>query len=143
VTDGERTDALAAKLDALRELVDERDLRYEQKFKSIDERTVLALTSSDMRYEQRFKSMDEKTSLALAASEKAGTKAEMATEKRFDSVNEFRGQQKDMMASFASRTEVEARFKGLEDKSRWTMDKVIMLAVALVGWALLLWRGRP
>jgi hypothetical protein len=142
MTDSERADVLEAKLDALRDLSDERDKRYEQKFESIDERTVLALTSSDKRYEQRFQSMDEKTSLALAASEKAVVKAETATEKRFDSVNEFRGQQKDMMASFASRTEVEARFKGLEDKSRWTMDKVIMLAVALVGWVLLLLR-RP
>jgi hypothetical protein len=121
MTDSERSDVLAAKLDALRELVDERDHRYED----------------------RFTAMDEKTGLALTSSKEAVAKAETATEKRFDSVNEFRGQQKDMMASFASRVEMDARFKAIEEKSRWTMDKVIMLAVALAGWALLLWRGKP
>ena len=113
-------------------------------------RTVM--DERDVRYEQRFKAMDEKTSLALTASEKAVAKAEIATEKRFDSVNEFRGQLKDQAATLVPRAEAESRFKGLEEKieaiktggvmtSRWTMDKVLMLAVALIGWALLLWRG--
>jgi hypothetical protein len=119
MTDGKKTDVVAAKLEALRELVDERDHRYED----------------------RFTAMDEKTGLALTSSKEAVAKAETATEKRFDSVNEFRGQQKDMMTSFASRVEVNARFKGLEDKSRWTMDKVIMLGVAIAGW--ILWFLKP
>jgi len=132
VTDEERTDVLAAKLDALRELVDERDHRYED----------------------RFRATDEKTSLALTSSEKAVSKAEIATEKRFDSVNEFRGQLKDQTATLLPRVEADARFKNLEDKilankaesvvgSRWTVDKVVIIFVAAVGWVLLLWRSKP
>lgn len=132
MTDEERTDVLAAKLDALRELVDERDHRYED----------------------RFRATDEKTSLALTSSEKAVSKAEIATEKRFDSVNEFRGQLKDQTATLLPRVEADARFKNLEDKilankaesvvgSRWTVDKVVIIFVAAVGWVLLLWRSKP
>ena len=108
----------------------------------------------DVRYEQRFKAMDEKTSLALTASEKAVAKAEIATEKRFDSVNEFRGQLKDQAATLVPRAEADSRFRGIEEKieslksggvvsSRWTMDKLLMLAIAAVGWILLLFRTKP
>jgi hypothetical protein len=131
VTGDERDDVLATKLDSLREIVDERDRRYEE----------------------RFKAMDEKTGLALTSSEKAVAKAEMATEKRFDSVNEFRGQLKDQAATLLTRVEADARFKGLEEKienfkaggmiqSRWTMDKVIMIGIAITGWVLLFLRSK-
>jgi hypothetical protein len=91
MTDSERNDVLAAKLEALRELVDERDHRYED----------------------RFRAMDEKTSLALTSSEKAVAKAEMATEKRFDSVNEFRGQLKDQAATLVPRAEMDVKFNAI------------------------------
>ena len=108
----------------------------------------------DRRYDQRFEAMDEKTSLALTSSEKAVSKAEAATEKRFDAVNEFRGQLKDQAATLMPRAEADSKFKTLEDKleemkrgstvqTRWTMDKVLMLGVALIGWAILLFRGKP
>jgi hypothetical protein len=68
----------------------------------------------DRRYEDRFKAMDEKTSLALTSSEKAVTKAETATEKRFDSVNEFRNTLKDQATTFITRPEVDAKFGAME-----------------------------
>jgi len=122
---------LLEKLLALRDLIDERDVRYEQ----------------------RFKAMDEKTSLALTASEKAVAKAEIATEKRFDSVNEFRGQLKDQAATLVPRAEADSRFRGLEEKieslktggvatNRWTMDKVIVLGLAVIGWIIVFWSKR-
>ena len=70
----------------------------------------------DRRYEDRFKAMDEKTSLALNASEKAVSKAEMATEKRFDSVNEFRAQLKDQAATLMPREETFTKFNAIEEK---------------------------
>lgn len=132
MTGAETNEALLEKIANLRSLMDERDIRYEQ----------------------RFKAMDEKTSLALTASEKAVAKAEIATEKRFDSVNEFRGQLKDQAATLVPRAEAESRFKGIDEKieaiktggvvtNRWTIDKVLMLAVAAIGWILLLWRSKP
>ncbi len=70
----------------------------------------------DRRYEDRFKATDEKTSLALAGSEKAVTKAEAATEKRFDAVNEFRGTLSDQAASLLPRAEANANFRAYDEK---------------------------
>jgi hypothetical protein len=77
-----------------------------QKF--IDER--------DRRYEERFKAMDEKTGLALTSSKEAVTKAEVATEKRFDAVNEFRGTLSDQAATLLPRAEATARFTSYDEK---------------------------
>lgn len=132
MTDSEHADVLETKLVAQREIMDERDRRYEE----------------------RFKAMDEKTGLALTSSEKAVAKAETATEKRFDAVNEFRGQLKDQAATLLQRTEAEAKFHAIEEKieslksggvaqSRWTADKVVMLVIAAIGWILLIWNKKP
>lgn len=88
MTGTETTDALLEKIANLRTLMDERDRRYEE----------------------RFKAMDEKTGLALTSSEKAVAKAETATEKRFDAVNEFRGQLKDQAATLMPRAEADSKF---------------------------------
>jgi hypothetical protein len=95
VTDSERNDVeiaeMRANLKSLREIVDERDRRYEDRFKATDDRTGLALTSS----------------------KEAVGKAELATEKRFDSVNEFRGQLKDQAATLLPRAEADAKFNSM------------------------------
>jgi len=82
---------LTARLNALREIMDERDRRYEE----------------------RFIAMDQKTSLALTSSKEAVTKAEAATEKRFDSVNEFRGSLKDQAANLLPRAEADVKFTAI------------------------------
>src|ERR1700675_1700082 len=94
MTESERGDVLLTEIRALRTIMDERDVRYEQ----------------------RFKAMDEKTSLALTASEKAVSKAETATEKRFDAVNEFRGTLSDQARLLIPREEVNARFSAYDQK---------------------------
>ena len=67
----------------------------------------------DRRYEERFIAMDQKTSLALTSSKEAVTKAEAATEKRFDSVNEFRGSLKDQAANLLPRAEADVKFTAI------------------------------
>lgn len=67
----------------------------------------------DRRYEDRFKAMDEKTMLALNASEKAVTKAEIAQEKRFDNTNEWRAAMQDRDRNQMPRIEIEQRFNSL------------------------------
>ncbi len=64
------------------------------------------LDERDLRYKERHDAQQNAISAALAAAEKAVTKAEVAAEKRFDGVNEFRGQLKDQSATFITRTEV-------------------------------------
>jgi hypothetical protein len=70
----------------------------------------------DKRYGERFLAQDEKTTLALTASKEAIGKAETATEKRFDAVNEFREQQKDIIAEFPRRVEVDSKFTNYDEK---------------------------
>lgn len=53
-------------------------------------------------------SQAEKVTVALTAADKAVAKAEIATEKRFDSVNEFRGALTELSSMMATRRELEA-----------------------------------
>jgi len=50
---------------------------------------------------------------ALQAAEKAVTKAEVAAERRFEAVNEFRGQLSDQAGTFMPRSEADVRFGAL------------------------------
>jgi hypothetical protein len=61
-------------------------------------------------------SAKEAINAALASAEKAIAKAELATDKRFDSVNEFRSQLADQQKMFATQSEVTLRFTAIEDK---------------------------
>ncbi len=74
------------------------------------------LAEMDRRYEQRFESGQEAVKAALNAAKEAVGKAEYAAEKRFDSVNEFRGQLSDQAATFMPRLEAEQRIAQLAEK---------------------------
>jgi len=55
----------------------------------------------------------EKVALALESADKAVSKAEAANERRFDSVNDFRGQLADQVSRFVPRTELAAQLEAL------------------------------
>jgi formate-dependent nitrite reductase cytochrome c552 subunit len=74
--------------------------------------------------DQRFEAQEKAVAAALAAAKEAVTKAEAAAEKRFDSVNEFRGQLKDQAATLMPRTEVTALLKSVDEKTRDNEDKI-------------------
>lgn len=86
----------------------------------------------DRRYEDRFKAMDEKTSLALNASEKAVTKAEVAQEKRFDNTNEWRAAMQDRDRNQMPRVEIEQRFSAMKQQQNWTIGVCVSL-VSIIG----------
>lgn len=101
--------------------------------------TILA--ERDQRYGQRFADLETALRAALAASEKAIGKAEIANERRFDSVNEFRQTLGDQAAQFATRAEVEAaigrnteRIQDLTDRVNQSEGKGAGLNA---GWAIL------
>lgn len=58
----------------------------------------------------------EKVALALTASDKAITKAEAATERRFELLNEFRAQSQDWAARFATREATELADKQIRER---------------------------
>ncbi len=86
--------ALESNLAALRQVLDERDERYKQ----------------------RASSQDKAVSSALETSEKAIIKAESATERRFEGVNEFRQTLADQAATLMPRAEYTVQHKALVDK---------------------------
>jgi hypothetical protein len=102
---------LLEKIAALRDVIDERDHRYED----------------------RFRATDEKTSLALNSSEKAVTKAEVAMEKRFDNTNEWRAAMQDRDRNQVPRTEIDQRFSALKQQQNWVIALCVTIAIALVG----------
>jgi hypothetical protein len=102
-------DKLVARLDAVRELMDERDRRYMD----------------------RFTAMDEKTSLALTSSKEAVNKAEIAQEKRFDNTNEWRAAMQDRDRNQMPRVEIEQRFSALNKMLLALFGIIITLVIAL------------
>lgn len=81
----------------------------------------------DRRYEDRSRAQDEKTALALSAAEKAISKAEAATEKRFDAVNEFRGTLSDQAATLLPRAEANARFGNYDEKIAGLQKEIALI----------------
>ena len=86
-------------------VLDERDRLYGAKFVASEVAVSAALIA-------------QKTSVdaALVAADRAVAKADIANEKRFDAVNEFRGQLNDQAKTFMPRTETTALIKSIDDK---------------------------
>lgn len=85
---------------------------------------TLWLERLEVFYTLRFEDLDAKTTLALAAADKAVTKSEIATEKRFEGVNEFRSTLADQAARLMPREEATAKFENIE-KDMSTLGKEI------------------
>jgi hypothetical protein len=125
--------ALDRRFDTLhQDLKEDLDHRFDAVYK--------AMAEADLRYQQRFdqqqKALEaalaaakEAVATALTAAEKATTKAEVASERRFESVNEFRGQLADQAANLMPRSEAEARFVALSEK----VDELKNYQAATVG----------
>ena len=112
-------------LDHILALLEAADQRYRQWF-----------TEKDLRDQQRFEAQERGLAAALSAADRATAKAEVAAEKRFEAVNEFRGQLADQAATLMPRTEAEQRFSALTEKideQRKTIDALREMAVAVGG----------
>jgi len=99
------TGVLIARIDGFERLMDERDRRYEERSVQSTKSVELALTAQKSLSEQAF-----------ANAEKAIAKADTATEKRFDAVNEFRAQLSDQTSTFLPRNEYTVQHKSMEEK---------------------------
>jgi phosphopantetheinyl transferase (holo-ACP synthase) len=78
---------------------------------SLKEYLEALLAEKDLRNQQRFDAQSQAIFAAFAAAKEAVTKAEIATEKRFESVNEFRAALTDQNARQVSLIQ----FEGLRD----------------------------
>lgn len=122
IAEQEREKAAAALRIELQRAMKDGDERLREHIEAAVVQLEAALLSAEKLEMERVAAVNSKIDslrqmIAISddAQKEAITKAEMANEKRFDSVNEFRGQQKDIIGQFASRTEVSGIIKGLED----------------------------
>lgn len=102
---GAHETAVDAALATHDKMLTEMDRRYEQRFHAQEGATALALARVDKEFHEHLAQVRAETHAALEAADKAIAKAESATEKRFEGVNEFRAQLADQTRTFIPRTE--------------------------------------
>src|ERR1700730_3038561 len=122
----------------LERFANERDKRYSEMFKTqkdmsdqrfadqaiaistafaANEKAITAaFAANEKLVTAAFNANEKATAMALASAKEAVAKAEAASEKRFESVNEFRGQLRDQAASFITRDEYSIQLKSITDK---------------------------
>lgn len=100
----------AVTVDMLLMLFEERDKQYQNQLLHLKE----AVGSLKEAIALALAGQEKAVAAALAAAKEAVTKAEIANEKRFDSVNEFRKALSDLTSLFIRKSEAELNFKNLE-----------------------------
>jgi Flp pilus assembly protein TadB len=114
-------------LEYLKTLIESNDTRYGQRFEAqqvatnaafVAQTTAMttAFAAQKVAIDAAFAAQKEAVNAALAAADRAVSKAEIASEKRFDNVNEFRGTLADQQRTLMPRAEAELLFKTLSDK---------------------------
>ena len=93
-------------------LIGANDHRYEQRFSDIEQRFQDAQRLVEMQYQAH----KDAVNLALTAAERAVLKAEAASEKRFDAVNEFRATLADQQRTLMPRAESDRAFAAVAEK---------------------------
>lgn len=111
--------------EAIRACINGRFIATEQEHQALRELLEEKLSGEVNLTTERFRAQERASGIALVAAEgalkaalssaeKAVEKANAATDKRFDAVNEFRGQLGDIQRTLISRAESEARMSALD-----------------------------
>lgn len=102
-------DYMSSRLDGLRvEILNLMNVLIEQLRQIIDER--------DQQYKQRFEAQEKAVTAALAAADRAVTKSEAVANERFDKSNEFRLQLDDQAKTFVTKDTFAQAVKSIDDK---------------------------
>lgn len=109
----------------------ERDKRYDQRFQGQELAVQLALSRVDLEFHERLVSIREESKAALNAANQAIQKSEIATEKRFEGVNEFRQQLADQATTFMPRKESDVRMESLSEKIDKNGQQLIAMQLQL------------
>ena len=136
------SEPIASLLDSVTKLLSEMELRHQDQCESRTHALEVLIDSKLITLRTIIELHAEKSVTLLASSDRAISKAEVATEKRFESVNEFRQTLSDQTKSFISKVEFEAlrdtagtRIADLSSR----LDKIEGKAVGLnAGWIYLL-----
>ncbi len=115
---------LEQRIDNLVTLLDE---RYLTQTRAID----AAFAAQQAAVTAGFLVTERTAQAGLTAATQASEKAEKAADKRFESVNEFRGQLADQAATLIGRAEYTVQYRALTDKMDSIADRVIQLELRL------------
>jgi hypothetical protein len=119
----------------LRELLEQAaDLRMEmlnERYQTQTKATDAAFVAQQTAMKTAFDAADKAVQAALAAAEKAADKAENAANERFKATNEFRDQQKDIIAGFISRVEFTAEQNAMDGRVTALTDRFNSLELRL------------
>ncbi len=107
---------LAAELRGLRDLLNERDVRSKELLEGHEILNEQRFTSEHEWMATSLKAQNDAVVLAMEAASKAVIKAEAASEKRFDAVNEFRATLADQQRTLMPRSEAEVRLNSMAEK---------------------------
>jgi hypothetical protein len=91
---------------------------HEWTVQTLHEHHARMLANAQQVNDARFQAIKENTSVALLAAQRAVEKAEAASEKRFEGVNEFRASLSDQAMRLMPRAESESRMTALSDQVR-------------------------
>lgn len=89
---------------------------------------LVLMDGYDKRYQQRFEAQERALESALSSAKEAVDKAQVAAEKRFDSVNEFRNTLADQQRNLLPRQEYQVQHKALEEVVKAVSDRVDIVA---------------
>lgn len=120
-------------IDYLLALIASADKRYEQRFEASQKALDAALTAQKEATTAAFAAQEKAINAALASAERAVLKAELATEKRFESVNEFRGTLDNQQRTLIPRSEVDVLVRGLEEKIAQLTKQIDAMVAERVG----------
>lgn len=90
---------------------------YESILVEYDRRYQARFVASEIAVATSFSAQEKAINAALASAQAAVNKADIANEKRFDGVNEFRAQLGDQQRTLMPRAEVEALLRAINEKS--------------------------
>jgi len=111
---------ILAQIDSNREHVlaqiDSNDVKYRERFESSQSAINAAFLAQQTAMQTALTAQKLAIDTALAAADRAVSKAETSTDKRFDSLNEFRAALSDLQSAFMPRLESVALLKAIEDK---------------------------
>lgn len=89
---------------------------FERRISDQDRRIESTFTEKDKALQAALAAQEKSSAAAIASADRAVQKAEMASDKRFDSVNEFRQALTDMTGRLVSRMEVDGTIRSITEK---------------------------
>jgi hypothetical protein len=122
---------ISRRFDGMRREVDQRFDSTIHMRVALQEEMDRRFTDFASQLDRRFQDSERAVQAALAAAKEAVLKAETASERRFEGVNEFRAQLNDQARAFLTRTESEAKLTAITDRITVNAERLAALELRL------------